>query len=209
MFCSLKTLADARVVTSDGHEKRVVNFLFDDRSWSARFLVVDVGGWLTRRFVVVSTAAVEQPDWTRKSMVARLTREQLVNSPDADSQKPVARQQELALKEHFGWPDHAFHCSIPSALVPAQREFPIHTHDDPHLRGTLDLGGYAVWARDAYLGVLEDFILEQASWHVNYLVVKVGDWVYSHEQLISTAWVKTISWANHRVTLDRDAMACR
>ncbi len=202
MFCTLRTLVDAPVVTTDGNEKRVRNFLFDDQSWSIRFLVVDVGTWLTRRLVVVSTSTVDEPDWTRKAVATHLTREQLLNSPDVDSQKPVSRQQELALREHFGWPDRAAACFIPSALVPAQREFPCTAQDDPRLRGTLDLTGYGVWATDGYLGVLEDFVLEQASWHINYLIVKVGDWVYSREQLISTAWVKGISWANHRVTLD-------
>jgi len=202
MFRSLRTLVNAPVITSDGDEKGVRNFLFDDQSWSIRFLVVDVGNWLNRRLVVVSTAAVDEPDWTRKAVPAHLTKEELLKSPHVDSHKPVSRQQQLALREHFGWRDHADGCLIPSALVPAQREFRVRTDDDPHLRGTLDLTGYEVWATDGYLGLLEDFVLEQTSWHINYLMVKVGDWVYSHEQFVSTACVKAISWADHRVTLD-------
>jgi hypothetical protein len=202
MFRSLRTLVDAPVVTSDGGEKGVRNFLFDDQSWSIRFLVVDVGNWLNRRLVVVSTADVDEPDWTTKTVPAHLTREELLKSPHADAHKPVSRQQQLALREHFGWRDRADTQFIPSALVPAQREFSIGNHDDPHLRGTFDLTGYEVWATDGYLGLLEDFVLEQTSWHINYLMVKVGDWVYSHEKFVSTACVKAISWANHRVTLD-------
>jgi hypothetical protein len=128
-------LVDAPVITIDGDEKCVRNFLFDDQSWSIRFLVIDLGSWLTRRLVVVSTAAVDEPDWARKAVAAHLTKEQLLKSPDVDSQKPVSRQQQLALREHFGWPDHASDCFIPSTLVPEQREFPVRTQDDLRMVG--------------------------------------------------------------------------
>jgi hypothetical protein len=159
-----------------------------------------VGSWLARRLVIVP-AAVAKPDWTKKVVSAHLTKDQLLESPDVDSQKPVSRQQQLALNEHFGWSENVFDWFIPSALVPARREFPVHSHDDPHLRGALDLTGYRVFAADGYLGTLEDFVLEQASWHINYLIVKVGGWVYGHEQLISNLCVEAISWAHHRVSL--------
>jgi hypothetical protein len=203
MFCHLRTLADALVITRDGDQKPIRNFLFDDRSWSIRFLVVDVGSWFARRLVVIPTTVVDEPDWAKKVVAAHLTKDQLLKSPNVDSAKPVSRQQQLALNELFGWADFAYDWCIPRALVPAQRGFPVHTQDDPHLRSTLDLTGYQVWATDGYLGRLEDFVLEQASWHINYLMVKVGDWVLNREQFVSTLSVRAISWADHRVTLDR------
>jgi len=207
MFCSLGTLVDSRVITRDGDEKRVRNFLFNDQSWSIRFLVVEVGSWLARRLVVIPVCAVDKPDWTKKVVAAHLTTDELLRSSDVDTEKPVSRQQQLALNEHFGLPAHDSYSFIPPALVPAQRVFPTHAEDDPHLRGTLDVTGYQVWTPDGCLGLLEDFVLEPASWHIKYLIVKVGDWVHRHDQLISTHRVKAISWAYHRVTLDgnRDA----
>jgi hypothetical protein len=207
MFCHLRTLLGAPVITTDGCTKPVCNFLFDDQSWSIRFLVVDVGSWFVRRLVVVPTTVVDTPDWGKKVVAAHLTADQLLKSPDVASAKPVSRQQQLALNEYLGWPDYVSDWWIPSALVPAQREFPVRAQNDPHLRATLDLTGYQVWATDGCLGMLEDFVLEQASWHINYLMVKVGDWVFSRQQFVSTLSVKAISWADHRVTLGQGRRA--
>jgi hypothetical protein len=203
MFRNLRALINGPLVARDGEEQRVRNFLFDDQSWSIRFVVIEVGTWASRRLSVIPTAVVSEPDWEKKAVTAYLAKEQLLKSPDADSVKPVSRQQQLALNKHFGWTDHVSDWAIPSALVPTQREFPALTPDDPHLRGVLDITGYEVWTTDGYLGLLEDFVLEQASWHINYLLVDCGDWVRRREQFISTLWVRAISWANHRVTLDR------
>ena len=49
--------------------------------------------------------------------------------------------------------------------------------------------------------LLEDFILDEASWHLGYLEVKAGEWLHSRSLLVPTRWVKSISWANRRVNL--------
>jgi hypothetical protein len=38
---------------------------------------------------------VEQPDWVKKTFHVHLTKEQVRNSPDVDTEKPVSRQQEI------------------------------------------------------------------------------------------------------------------
>ena len=54
MFRSLGDLMGASMIAMDGEIGRICNFLFDDQSWKIRYLVVDVGHWLTRREVVIS-----------------------------------------------------------------------------------------------------------------------------------------------------------
>jgi hypothetical protein len=61
-----------------------------------------VGTWRKRRDVVLPIAAVEQPDWAKRIFHARLTKEQVRDSPDVDSEKPVSRQQEIAMEEYWG-----------------------------------------------------------------------------------------------------------
>ena len=171
------------LVTTDGKEHHVCSLLFDDRSWANRFLVVDAGSWLSRRQVVIRTGSTDEPDWTKKVITANLTHQELVRCADASSVKPVSQQQQLALKKYFGWPDSEPRSYVPAALVPAQREFPVQANDDPHLRNTMDLLGYEVWSTDRRVGILSDFIMEPNSWHIKYLSVKVGDWVYHEESL--------------------------
>ena len=104
MLKTLESMNEALVIASDGEIGRVQNFLFDDQSWTIRYLVVDVRGWLTRHSVVISVSAVEEVGWTKKSIHVRVSKEQVRHSPDIDTKKPVSRQQEIAMREHFGWP---------------------------------------------------------------------------------------------------------
>jgi hypothetical protein len=171
-----------------------------------RYLVVDVGNWLARRYVVISVSAIDQPDWKTRTFRAKLTRDQVRNSPDVDSKKPISRQQEIAMSEYYKWPTSwvtGANLDYGGVLPPARRKFPVHTKEDPHLRSAEDVVGYQVWAKDDAIGRLENFIVDEASWHIGYLDVKTGDWLHCSSILVSTRWVRSVSWADHRVTLDR------
>jgi hypothetical protein len=204
MFRSLEDLMGASMIAMDGEIGKICNFLFDDQSWKIRYCVVDVGHWLARREVLISMSVIDQPDWKTKTLRARLTKEQLRNSPDVDSKKPVSRQQEIAMREYFGWPaywDTVVDKVFPPNLIPAGREFPVHTEEDNHLRSWEDVIGYEVWASDGVVGYLESFVVDEAVWHIGYLDVKTGDWLQSRSVLVPTSWVKSISWADHHVNL--------
>jgi uncharacterized protein YrrD len=206
MLNSLEMLAGASVIASDGDIGRVSHFLFDDRSWSIRYVVVDVRSWLTRRDVIISVDTVEKPDWTKKTIQIRLTKDQVRNSPDMDSRKPVSRQQEIAMREYYHWPAawldiNDINFEIPSAAPPSGHQYPAKDGEDPHLRSSEAVTGYQVWAEDRVMGRVENFIADEDSWHVGYLDVKAGDWLHSRSVLIPTRWVKNISWADHRVNL--------
>ena len=150
---------------------------------------------------MIRTGATDELDLTKKVIAANLTDQELVRCADVSSVKPVSQQQQLALKKYFGWPDSEPRWYVPAALVPAQREFPVQANDDPHLRNTMDLLGYEVWSTDRRVGILSDIIMEPNSWHIKYLSVKVGDWVYREERFVPTLTVQSISWGMQRVTL--------
>lgn len=201
MFTSLTTLMETPLVTRDREEHQICSLLFDDRSWNISFLIVEVGSWFSRRRVVVRADVIDGPDWTKKTIAANLTHQELARCPDVISVRPVSQQQQLALKKYFGWPDSEPSLVVPAALVPAQREFPVQANDDPHLRDTMDLLGYEVWSTERRVGILSDFIMAPDSWHIKYLSVKVGDWVYRGERFVPALNVQSISWGMHRLTL--------
>lgn len=209
MFCNLEDVIDAAVIATDGEIGKVRNFLFDDQSWTIRYLVVDVGRWLSRRDVLISVTAIDKPDWPQKTFRVRLSREQVRHSPDVDSKKPVSRQQEIAMKEYFGWLawweeiEELVNAQLPVPSLAAGREFPVHGKEDPHLRSAEDVGGYEVWAVDGEIGRLENFVVDEASWHLGYLDVKMGDWLHGRSVLVPTSCVMSVSWADHRVYLNQ------
>ena len=210
MLCSLQDVTGVAVTATDGEIGKVRNFLFDDQSWTIRYLIVDVGSWLSRQDVLISVTAIDQPDWPQKTFPVRLTREQVRHSPDVDSKKPVSRQQEIAMKEYFGWPawwkeiEAFLNAQFPVPSLPAGRKFPLHANEEPHLRSAGEVAGYEVWAVDGEIGRLENFIVDEASWHIGYLDVKMGDWLHSRSMLVPASCVRSISWPSHRVYLDQD-----
>jgi hypothetical protein len=120
----------------------------------------------------------------------------------------VSRQREIAMHEYFGWTayweemEEILNAQFPLPSLPAGREFPVHAKEEPHLRSAEDVAGYKVWAVDGEIGRLENFIVDEASWHIGYLDVKMGDWPHSRSMLVPTRWVMSVSWADHRVNLN-------
>ena len=163
--------------------------------------MVDVGNWLKRRDVVLPIAALERPDWASRTCHAHLTKEQVSNSPDVDAEMPVSRQQEIAMRDYFGplasWVDSEF--GMPA--MPTGMKYPLHTAEVLHLRSTSHMLGYQVWATDGDFGILEGFVMDEASWHLGYLDVKSGDWLQNRSVLVPTRWVQSVSWTEFRIHL--------
>jgi uncharacterized protein YrrD len=202
MLHDLKTLTGSSVIASDGEIGTVRNFLFDGLSWTIRYLVVDVGTWFKRRDVVLAISVVEQPDREKRTINVRLMREQVRDSPDVDTEKPVSRQQAIAMEEYWGKMAYWVSTHLEGgALIPTGRKYPVHTIEDPHLRSAWDLLDYEVCATDGEIGRLEGIIMDEVSWHIGYLDVKAGDWLHGRSLLIPTRWVKSVSWADCRINL--------
>jgi len=201
MLCDLKALIGSPVVAADGETGTVRNFLFDDQSWKVHYLVVDVGSWLKRRDVVLPISVLERPDWASKTCHTVLTKEQIRNSPDVDAEMSVSRQQEIAMRDYFGalagWVDSEFGISS----MPTGMKYPLHTPEVLHLRSASHMLGYHVWATDGDFGILEGFVMDEASWHLGYLDVKSGDWLKNRPVLVPTRWVQSVSWTEFRIHL--------
>jgi len=201
MLCDLKALIGSPVAATDGEIGSVRSFFFDDQSWKIRYVVVDVGNWLKRRYVVLPITVLEKPDWANKACRTHLTKEQVHNSPDVDTEKPVSRQQEIAMHEYFGplatWVDSVL--GMPAA--PTGMKYPLDTPEVLHLRSASHMLGYHVWAIDGDFGILEGFVMDEVSWHLGYLDVKSGDWLQNRSVLVPTRWVESVSWAEFRIHL--------
>jgi hypothetical protein len=177
--------------------------LFDDRSWTIHYLVVDVGSWLTRKDRVLPITAIERIDWEDKRFHLRLTRKQAGDSPGVEAEEPVSRQQEVAMKQYFGRFAYWIDSGLGASTIPTGRKYPVHTEEDPNLRSVWNLSGYPVWTTDGELGYLESFIVDEASWHLGYLSVRAGTWLSGGSLLVPTNSVKSISWADRRIDLDQ------
>ncbi|HEX8712170.1 MAG TPA: PRC-barrel domain-containing protein [Terracidiphilus sp.] len=198
----LSTAIGFPVMATNGEIGRVRDFLFDDESWQVCSLALDVGSWLRRRDVVLPASEFEFPDWEKKAISVRLTRAEVRNGPHVDSEKPVARQQVLAMREYFGtlasWVDTEFGL----ATFPTGVKYPTPPGENPHLRSVHHLTGYRVRATDGYLGRLEGILMDENSWRLGYLEVSVSSTLHRRLVAIPTSRVARFSWAEFRLYLD-------
>jgi hypothetical protein len=99
----LKELEGYAIGATDGALGEVKDFLLDDEAWVVRYLVVDTGSWLSNRRVRISPIAIGKPSWSDGTLRVPMTTEQVRNSPDVDTNKPVSRQYEMGYFGYYGY----------------------------------------------------------------------------------------------------------
>lgn len=222
MLHSAKELKKFSVTAIDGEVGTIKDVYFDDEKWVIRYIVVDTGGWLSGREVLLSPMSFRQAEWDERNMLVNLTREKIQNSPGIDVHKPVSRQQESALFEHYGYPyywagPYAWGYAVFPAImeqkifedpnrVEAREKMEQVNDADRHLRSCEEVIGYAIHATDATLGHVEDFLFDEEDWSIQLMVVDPRDWWPGKHVLVSPQRIKHVAWEDKSVDvgLSRD-----
>jgi sporulation protein YlmC with PRC-barrel domain len=71
-----------------------------------------------------------------------------------------------------------------------------------HLQSAKELRGYHIQGTDAEVGHVSDFIIDDETWAVRYLVVDAGNWFIGKKVLIAPHWASRVSWDERKVFLD-------
>lgn len=210
MLVKAKDLNGFKLGARDGEIGKVKEFYFDDRSWTIRYLVVDTGDWLTDRRVLISPYALDAAVAETQTIPVNLTRKQIEDSPDLDRHKPVSRQYEMAYYPYYGWPAYWGGVDVWGASpYPTRAESgwiePVGQQqagsEDPHLRSTDSVGHYSIEAQDGEIGHIKDFVIDDETWNIRYLIVGTKNWWPGKKVLISTSWIDTVSWADAQVKI--------
>lgn len=230
MLLKAKALQRHQIVARDGAIGHVDDFYFDDHAWTVRYLVVDTGGWLTGRKVLLSPTVVQRHDHESRQFHVDLTQEQVKSSPGSETDQPVSRQHEVALQTHYGWPAYwgtgAFGAgayptplgagvvapvALPAAAEPltSPRGETEEPKGDPHLRSIHEARGYSIDATDGKIGHLEDFLIHPASWKIRYFVVDTRNWWPGRHVIVSTSWITRVSWTDQAVHVDLSQAAIK
>lgn len=201
---NVKSLIGFTIGATDGEIGKVKEFYFDDRTWTISYLIAETGNWLSGRKVLISPEALLTPDWAAKVFPVNLTKEQVKNSPDIDTEKPVSRQQEMEWNRYYpragSWAGSLWSGGIGTTgmVIPMQETLEQATQNeednDPHLRSTDKVTGYSIKATDGDIGDVEDFIIDDSTLNINYMVVDTGNWFPGKKVIISPKWIKEIKW---------------
>jgi len=215
MLSKANTLKGYKLNASDGEIGSVKEFYFDDKHWTIRYLVANTGNWLTGRQVLLSPYALVSVVPATQTIGIDLSKEQIKNSPSLDTDKPVSRQFEDSYYGYYGWPtywDGPYSWGYSPSFERSRDKWGKFVAGgkkwDHHLRSTRAVTGYDIQASDGEIGHVEDFIIDDATWEIRYLVVGTKNWWPGKKVLVSPLWIERVSWAESKVfiNLSREAI---
>ena len=217
MLYTARSIKGYKLDSLDGEIGRVKEFYFDDRHWTIRYLVADTGNWLPGRQVLISPYAMVavNTDIYKEQIEIDLTKKQIEDSPSLNSDKPVSRQFEESYYGYYGWPMYwgGPHTWGAYPYIVRDRDKWKAANQggkkwDRHLRSTHAVSGYHLQATDGEIGHVEDFIIDDETWAIRYLLVSTLNWWPGKKVLVSPLWIERVSWDESKVfvNLSREAI---
>jgi hypothetical protein len=222
MLRSLKDMEGYSIGATDGPIGEVRDFYFDDESWVIRYLVVETDAWHSNKRVLISPLALGWPDWSHKIMPASLTRAQVRDSPDMDTDKPVSSQHEMGYMGYYGygnywggsglWGGAIYPDMLQAGLAPEStgrkrtvgtlRYAELRRHQDAHLRSGNGVMRYYVHASDGDIGHVQGMLVDERSWAIHYVIVNTSNWWLGHQVLVAPEWIDGIDWMESKLVVD-------
>ncbi|AEC19612.1 hypothetical protein PT7_1072 [Pusillimonas sp. T7-7] len=218
MLRKVSNLAGYSIKATDDELGKIKEVYFDDERWGIRYLVVETGTWLSSRLVLISPYSITGVDDLEESVHVSLTREQVKNSPDIDTHKPVSRQLEGQFSSYYGFGNYwagPYLWGASAYPVPLEASADITAANEPseavaaraagrpedvHLRSSKDVAGYHIAGTDDEIGHVEDFICDDKDWAVRYLLVDTRNWWPGGKKvLLATQWIESIDWNDSTV----------
>ena len=217
MLRSVQDLEGFAIRATDGTIGHVRDLYFDDKTWAVRYLVVETGSWLSSRKVLISPIAIGHPDWKARVLPVSITQQQVRNSPDIDTDKPVSRQHEMLYLGYYGYPYYWTGGGLwgqgacPGTMPPgpggvgsdAQADAVCDDgqQGDPHLRSGNALVTYHIEASDGGMGHVQWLLFDPETWAIRYLIVDTSNWWLGHQVLIAPQWIQNVSWPDATVSV--------
>jgi uncharacterized protein YrrD len=223
MLHTIKGLSGFALGATDGEIGEVMDVYFDDEHWTIRYMVVATGRWLHGRRVLISPMSVRGISWDDAVIDLTISQQQVRDSPDIDTDKPVSRQHEIAFYNHYGYPNYwqgsnpwglgtyplPWVGASPDAALSSTRsadDVAIRARfdcerstGDCHLRSSNQVIGHEVMATDGPVGIIGDFVFDDSNWAIRHAVVATRKWVYGRRVLLPPESIVAVSWPEHEV----------
>ena len=209
MLTRVNHLKGFKLASLDGEIGEVQEFYFDDKHWVIRYLVADTGDWLFGMRVLLSPYALKEVSLETRRISIALTRQQIEDSPPLGTDQAVSRLFEASYYRYYGWPTYfgGPHPWGPYPVLLRNRREDLDSVQggqgwDPNLRSTRDVSGYHVQAKDGALGHVEDFVIDDETWTIRFLIINTSNWWQGHQVLVAPHWIESVNWAESKVYVD-------
>lgn len=183
MLWGASSIRGYSVVASDGASGTVDDFIFEDRGWTIKWLVVETGEWFSGRRLFVPVTAFGHPDPETRQFSLNLTLTQLADCPAVD----VTELSDAETGAHFT-----------QGEVAGSRT----RHAGPHYRSLAVMSQASIEATDGEVGHAEDFLIDTRDWQIKYLVVHASNWWFGEKILISSHAITGIDYMRNILKID-------
>ena len=173
MHRSIRSLYGYVLGATDGNIGKVEQFYFDDKTWKIRDMLVETGNWFSGSEVVISLDSLIKTRWEPGILPITLSKNQVRNSPDIDTVKPLSRLEEDE--------------NLEKGL---------------QLLSVDEINNYHIRATDGDIGRVKDFIMNDETWQLEYLVVEMRSWFTIKKVLIKTSHIIEVDWEHSSVYVD-------
>jgi hypothetical protein len=231
MLRNSQDLERCTIGATDGPIGEVKDLYFDDKAWVIRYLVVSTGEWLSNRKVLISPYAIYHPRVDQELLSAALTKEQVKNSPDIDTDKPISRQYELQYLRYYRYPSYwgstgLWGVGVNPNMLPMnsgvdwsadqyrqaeidREETGRREHYDSHLRSCNAVMKYHIQATDGDIGHVHSLLVDDETWAIRYLIVDTSNWWLGHQVLIAPQWIDDVNWFDCEVSVELTRQAVK
>lgn len=205
------SIKNMSIKATDGEIGHCVDLLFDEKHWTARYLVVKTGNWLFGEKVLIPIVSVDGINLEEEQVNVCLSQEEVKNAPNIDSDAPVSRRHEISMMDYYSygyywvggqWGAGLDPMALRSPLDYPEQTIPPKQDGDPDLRSVEEIIGYTIDAADDDVGAIKDVYIDSSDWSISYMIVKTGGWLSRKDVLLSPEWINSVSWTTKSLGTD-------
>ena len=196
----------------DDRIKKDVDFYFDDSQWTIRYAVADKDRKASGRKVLISPEALTRAFKKEHLITANLSKKKTGNRSSFRGFDLDSSRCEVDYSQYYGSP-HYWGGEECWGNYPRMIGGPILTNiynkdlekkSDTHLRSISEVATYQVHATDGEIGHVEDFIIKDKTWEIQYLIVRINNIKAEKKVLISPSWIERVSRVDKEVYVNHN-----
>ena len=216
MFNLFSDLRGLSLRTREGNTGSVDDLYFDDRDWAIRYVVADIGGFLTGRKALLGTDIVGRPDVDKGEWPVDADKDDLETAPSPEASPPVSEQRTTRLyradepyppvilgPSGAAYTPFMAEYQLDQLYREREREDPMVGQGDTHLRSLGEVQGYAIRGEGGErIGSVQDYLVNPLDWRVRYIVADTGDWLPGRKVVLPVETLGTPSWEKGEIEVE-------
>jgi uncharacterized protein YrrD len=213
---SLREFLGYIVVVEGKDYGKCTDFLFDSTSWKIIFLNVESGTWLGKTSSLISSAHFGTPDQKENRFPVKISKSEVeyAHAPSQKHSTSVRSETDIENNRYLKWPYYLggknswarTSASNPPIVEKVKRKAGLEEErrgiDNQPLLSCKKISGYRISSNDSEFGVLYDFIVDESSWTIRYLVLDMIQWFPSRLVLVLPSEVSSIGHSPNELLID-------